>query len=167
MYNIPVYKLKLVKSSSRSVKVEVVKTPQEASQVFSAYLQGEDREHFVAVMLDSKNRVIGIHTISIGSLNESLVHPREVFKAAILANAAAIIVGHNHPSGDPTPSVQDVEVTRELSQAGKYLKIPVLDHVIIEHENRYVSLVEQGLMEVNAPNNASRLSYEHDQDTSE
>ncbi|TVM02686.1 MAG: DNA repair protein [Candidatus Brocadia sp. WS118] len=94
MYKIQVYKIKLVRSSTKSVKVDVVKEVEDAVKVLRTYLEGEDREHFVVLMLDIKWRIIGIHTISIGTLTETLVHPREVFKAAILANAHAIILGH-------------------------------------------------------------------------
>lgn len=95
------------------------------------YLELEDREHFVALLLDSKGAVTGIHTVSIGTLNAAMVSPREVFKAAILANAASIVVAHNHPSGDPTPSPEDEAVTEMLVNAGKLLGIEVLDHVIV------------------------------------
>lgn len=146
-YKLQVYKLRLVRSSTRSVKVEVVKQPEDAANALRVYLENEDREHFVALMLDVKGRIIGIHTISIGTINETLVHPREVFKAAILSNAHAIIVGHNHPSGEATPSVDDIEITRELILAGEYLKIPVLDHVIIGHNGSFVSLMRQELLQ--------------------
>src|SRR5207245_2331486 len=93
-----------------------------------------DREAFVALHLDYKNRLDGLHVVSIGSLSASLVHPREVFKAAILSNAAAIIVVHNHPSGDPTPSREDREITARLKLSGETLGIPLLDHVIVATE---------------------------------
>ncbi len=92
--------------------------------------------------LNTKNNITGINVVSIGSLNSSLVHPREVFKAAILGNAAAIILAHNHPSGDPSPSPEDLEITRRLVEAGKILGIEVLDHVIIG--DRWESLKERG-----------------------
>lgn len=96
------------------------------------------------MMLDVKNRVIGIHTVSIGNLNSAIVSPREVFKAAILANAASIIVGHNHPSGDVTPSPEDIQVTTTLQQAGKLLGIEVLDHIIVGEEGAHTSLKQMG-----------------------
>jgi DNA repair protein RadC len=97
-------------------------------------------------MLDVKNQVIGIHTVSIGNLNSAIVSPREVFKAAILANAASIILGHNHPSGDTTPSPEDIQVTQVLFQAGKLLDIDVLDHVIIGEDGAFCSLRRDGKM---------------------
>jgi DNA repair protein RadC len=110
------------------------------------YLEHEDREHFVTLMLDVKNQVIGIHTVSIGNLNSAIVSPREVFKAAILANAASIILGHNHPSGDTTPSPEDIQVTEVLHHAGTLLHIDVLDHVIIGEEGAFCSLRRDGKM---------------------
>lgn len=105
-------------------------------------MQGLDRENFVVLLLDTKNKVIGINTVSIGTLNSSLVHPREVFKPAILASAAALILAHNHPSGDPKPSREDIEVTKRLIEAGGLLGIQVLDHIIVG--DYCVSLKEQG-----------------------
>jgi len=110
-----------------------------------SYLEGADREHFAAILLDTKNGIIGIHTVSIGALNTSIVHPREVFKAAILANAAGIIVSHNHPSGNITPSEDDKAVTQRLRDAGTILGITVLDHIIIG-EDGYFSFKAQGLI---------------------
>ena len=89
---------------------------------------------------------MGLHRAHVGSLNASIVHPREVMKCAILNNAASIIVGHNHPSGDPTPSREDIEVTKRLAEAGKILGIDVLDHVIVTYTGKNVSLKEKGYL---------------------
>ncbi|MEW6622593.1 MAG: DNA repair protein RadC [Bacillota bacterium] len=94
-------------------------------------MQFLDREHFKVLYLSTKNHVIGIEEVSIGSLNSSIVHPREVFKGAIEKSAAAVILSHNHPSGDPEPSKEDIQVTRRLFEAGQLLGIEVLDHIII------------------------------------
>jgi len=102
-----------------------------------------DREHVVTLALDGKNRVLGFEIVSIGTLTASLVHPREVFKAAILANAAAIIVAHNHPSGDPTPSAEDRAITQRLKDAGELLGIRLLDHVVLG-DGRYHSFADAG-----------------------
>ena len=102
-----------------------------------------DREHFLMLPLDGKNRVLGFEVVSVGTLSASLVHPREVFKAAILANAAAIVVAHNHPSGDPTPSAEDRAITQRLKQAGELLGVRVLDHVVLGAD-RYYSFVDAG-----------------------
>jgi DNA repair protein RadC len=102
-----------------------------------------DREQFVALHVDPKNRLISREVVSIGHLTAALVHPREVFKAAILANAAAIAFVHNHPSGDPEPSRDDLELTRRLQKAGDLLGIPVIDHVVVAR-NGHVSIAERG-----------------------
>jgi DNA repair protein RadC len=106
------------------------------------YLQ---KEHFVCLFLNTKNQVIARETLSIGSLNASIVHPREVFREAIRRSSASLVCVHNHPSGDPTPSPEDVQITRRLADAGKLIGIDVLDHVIIG-DCQYVSLKEQGLI---------------------
>lgn len=121
--------------------------PQEVARLFRSFVGLPDRELFVALLLDGKNRITSIHQISQGSLNQSIVHPREVFKAAILANAAAIILCHNHPTGDPSPSKEDIDITRRLKDAGEILGIKILDHVIIDVESdAYLSFVASGLI---------------------
>ncbi len=102
---------------------------------------GKDKEHFMVLLLDSKNRVIKDEIVSIGTLNSSIIHPREIFKTAIKESANAIILVHNHPSGDPTPSNEDREITEKIFEAGKVLNISVLDHVIVG-ENEYWSWKE-------------------------
>lgn len=102
-----------------------------------------DREQFWALHLDPKNRLVSREVVSIGHLTSALVHPREVFKAAILANAAAVAFVHNHPSGDPEPSRDDFEITRRLVKAGEILGIPVLDHVVVASRG-HVSIAERG-----------------------
>lgn len=102
-----------------------------------------DREQFMLLSLNTKNGVIAIRMISTGSLNANVVHPREVFKAAVLDSAAHIIVTHNHPSGDPTPSREDIEITKKLVESGKILGIDVLDHVIIG-DGRHFSMKGAG-----------------------
>lgn len=109
------------------------------------FLQGEKREHFYAVLLNSKNGVIRIHQVHIGTVNMSIVGPREVFREAIREGAASLIVAHNHPSGDPTPSPEDIDVTQKLADIGAMLDIPILDHVIVG-ERRWVSLKEKGIL---------------------
>ena len=104
------------------------------------YLQ---KEQFLVILLNSKNRVIGMEIVSEGSLTNSVVHPREVFQPAILQHAAAIVVAHNHPSGDPRPSPEDREITRMLKEAGVIMNIPVLDHIIIG-DGTYFSFLEEG-----------------------
>ena len=134
----------------RSVSVNpmsrpVVNSPQDVAHIVMEEMRYLDREHFRVVSLSTKNHVLGISPVSIGSLNSSLVHPRECFKEAIRRNSNAIILLHNHPSGDPTPSQEDIEVTRRLADGGKILGIEVLDHLIIG-DNRFISLKERGIL---------------------
>jgi DNA repair protein RadC len=118
-------------------------TPRDAAAILVPLLQHEPSEVFAILCLSTKHTVIAYHEVSRGTLDSTLVHPREVFKAAILANAAAIIVAHVHPSGDPTPSRQDLQLTRQLTAAGTLLGIEVLDHLIVG-DDRYISLREIG-----------------------
>ncbi len=122
---------------------EKVSTPAQVYSLVKEQLQQEKRELFITILLDVKGYVIAQSVVSIGTLSQTLVHPREVFYAAIKQKAAAIILAHNHPSGDATPSNEDISVTEALIEAGKLLEIPVHDHVIIG-ESGYVSLREMG-----------------------
>ncbi len=119
--------------------------PSDALALLQPRMQLLDREHFVVVSLTTKNRVIAIETASIGSLSSSIVHPREIFKNAVRLSAASVILAHNHPSGDPTPSREDLEITKRLVEAGKLIGIEVLDHLIIG-VNAFTSFKEQGLI---------------------
>ena len=146
-YAIPVYTISLVRDGVQRTTTRRVGSSVDASAVLTQYLDGVDREHFVVLLLDQKSKIIGIHTVSIGSLTGSIVHPREVFKAAMLSNAASIICGHNHPSGDPAPSYADKEMTIRLVTAGKLLDMPVVDHIIIgDGTGRYMSFADEGLL---------------------
>lgn len=131
-------------SAARRGERPVIKSPSDVANLVMEEMRYLDREHFRVVSLNNKNRVLAINPVSVGSLSSSLVHPREVFKNSIKQSAAAVVLVHNHPSGDPTPSREDAEVTTRLAEAGKILGIEVLDHVIIG-DNRYVSLKEKGL----------------------
>ena len=130
-YAITVYRVSLVRESFVQVPSDRVRSAQDAEAIVRQHLADVDREHFVVLLLNRKNVVIGVNTVSVGSLTASVVSPREVFKAAILANAAAIICAHNHPSGDPQPSTEDKVLTARLVQGGELLGIGVLDHIII------------------------------------
>jgi DNA repair protein RadC len=103
-----------------------------------------DREHLVVLMLDAKNHIIGINTVAIGSGNAAHVDVKDIFKPAIIVNALNIIIAHNHPSGDPTPSPEDVRLTEMVVKAGQLLGITVLDHIVVGHK-RFVSLKERGV----------------------
>lgn len=123
----------------------VIKTPADAAGLVMEEMRHLDREHFRALLLNAKNQVIGQEVISIGTLNSSAVHPRELFKSAIKRSAAALILVHNHPSGDPSPSREDVEVTRRLVEVGRLIGIEVLDHLVIG-DNKFSSLKAKGLL---------------------
>lgn len=121
-----------------------INSPADAANLLMLEMGAYDQEHLVVLILDTRNRVIGKSVVYKGSLNTSLLRVGEMFREAIRANAASLIVAHNHPSGDPSPSPEDVAVTRMLVEAGKLLDIPVLDHLVIG-QNRFVSLKERGL----------------------
>lgn len=119
-------------------------SPKEVSDLMMEEMRYLDREHFKALLLNTKNVIICCETISIGSLSSSIVHPREVFKSAIKKSAASVILLHNHPSGNPQPSAQDIDVTHRLVEAGKLLGIEVLDHIVFG-DGVYVSMKEESL----------------------
>jgi DNA repair protein RadC len=121
-----------------------IKSPADAAGLL-ADMGALEQEELRTIIVDTKNQVLKIHTVYIGSLNTAVVRIAEVFREAIRLNAAAIIVCHNHPTGEPTPSAEDVHVTRQLVEAGKLLSIEVLDHLVIGHSGRWLSLKERGL----------------------
>jgi DNA repair protein RadC len=122
-----------------------IRSPKDGADYVMEDLRHLSQEHFVALYLNTKNQVIHQQTVFIGSLNASIVHPREVFKEALKRSAASLLCFHNHPSGDPTPSREDIEVTKRLVDCGIMLGIEVLDHIIIG-DKKYVSLKEKGLV---------------------
>jgi DNA repair protein RadC len=123
-----------------------IRVPGEAAPLLAQYIGDTDREVFVVALLTVRHRVLGLHTVSVGCLTSSLVHPREVFKPAILAGSAALLLAHNHPSGDPEPSAEDIALTRRLTSAGQLLGIEILDHLILGEAGRFVSLRERGVL---------------------
>ena len=141
------YRLQLVRETALEAPPAgpVLDSPSTVSQQLIPLFEGLDREHFVVLALDTRNRPIGANTVSVGTLSASLVHPREVFKFAILANAAAVILAHNHPSGEVAPSKDDIEMTQRLVKAGEILGIDILDHLVLGGED-FCSLKERGLM---------------------
>ncbi|KJS03871.1 MAG: hypothetical protein VR68_00330 [Peptococcaceae bacterium BRH_c4a] len=122
-----------------------IKGPEDAAVMVMEEMRHLDREHFCALLLNTKHQVLARETISVGTLNASVVHPRELFKAAIKKSAAAVILVHNHPSGDPDPSREDLEITRRLQDAGSIIGIEVLDHIIIG-DNKFCSFKAKGLL---------------------
>jgi DNA repair protein RadC len=125
--------------------VPTIRSPQDVSRMVMEDMRFLQQEHFVCIFLNTKNGVIGRETLSVGSLNATIVHPRELYRAAIKRSAASIICVHNHPSGDPTPSSEDIQLTQRLVEAGQILGIDLLDHMIIG-DRKFVSMKELGYM---------------------
>lgn len=123
----------------------VVRSPKDGANYIMESMRHLNQEHLAVLFLDTKNQIIHNRTIFIGSLNSSIVHPREIFREAVKRSAASIICAHNHPSGDPTPSQEDIHVTKRLVEAGKIMGIEVLDHLIIGNR-KYTSLKEKGYL---------------------
>jgi len=131
-------------NGAESAGKPLVRTPEEVVSLVKAGLKDKKKEHFQIILLDTRSRLIKTAGISIGSLDTSIVHPREVFKEALSASAASVIFVHNHPSGDPSPSDDDIKLTERLAKAGEILGIEVLDHVIIGNDC-FLSLKREGL----------------------
>ncbi len=122
----------------------VIKTPENVVELVKGGLKGQKKEHFLVIMLDTRSRLIKVAEVSMGSLDSSIVHPRELFREAISASAASVILAHNHPSGDTMPSEDDIILTKRLEQAGRLMGIDVLDHVIVGGQ-KHLSLKREGL----------------------
>ncbi|MDF2606722.1 MAG: repair protein RadC [Bacillales bacterium] len=135
---------KRINQSSKDDKY-TIRSPHDCADYLKCEMSTLRQEHFVCLYLNTKNQVISKQTVFIGSLNSSIVHPREVFNTAIRKSAASVICAHNHPSGDPTPSKEDIDVTKRLVECGKIIGIELLDHIIIG-DDTYVSLKEKGYL---------------------
>ena len=144
-YRLPRYRVTLVREGCSHTGVKHIHAPEDVHNIIAAEYADAVVETAMMLALDTKNKVIGIFEISRGSLNASIIHPRDIFQRAILVNAASVILAHNHPSGDPTPSPEDVALTKKLAEAGRVMDITVLDHVIVG-EGVFVSLKEQGAL---------------------
>ncbi|MCM3317189.1 DNA repair protein RadC [Rummeliibacillus stabekisii] len=138
-----IVQVKLIREKSILYKERKICSPQDAYHLIYDFLGEVDREHFIVLCLDTKNQPTCIQTVHIGSLNSSIVHPREVLKTALLSNAASIIVAHNHPSGNPAPSPEDIDVTERLKKACTILGISLLDHIIVCTSD-FCSIKEKG-----------------------
>ncbi|MBS3202608.1 JAB domain-containing protein [Turicibacter bilis] len=142
---INIVSIKMVKESSFLYQTRTISSPKDAYEMIKEQLEGLDREQFIIACLNTKNEPINISVVSVGTLNKAIVHPREVFKTAILSNAASIMAFHNHPSGETTPSQQDIQLTNRLYEAGELLGIKLLDHLIIG-DGTFTSLKEKGYL---------------------
>ena len=146
-YSIPGFRIALVREPGvKLAERPQIRVPAEAAPMLAQYIGESDREVFVIAMLTIRHRVLGLHTVSVGCLTSALVHPREVFKPAILSGSAAILAAHSHPSGDPEPSTDDIALTRRLAAGGQVLGIELLDHLILGEGGRIVSLRERGVL---------------------
>jgi DNA repair protein RadC len=145
MYRVPKWRLTVVREGSIPWGTyPKFGNSSEIFEHFKEFMREKDCEYFYALSLDMKNRIIGMHEIAKGSLNQSVVHPREVFKTLLVMNAGMVIFMHNHPSGDPTPSREDKECTNRLVKAGELLGVRVLDHIVFGEE--YFSFADAGML---------------------
>ena len=142
---INIVSIKMVKESSFLYRTRQILSPNDAYEMIKEQLEGLDREQFIIACLNTKNEPTNISVVSLGTLNKAIVHPREVFKTAILSNAASIMAFHNHPSGETTPSQQDIQLTNRLYEVGELLGIKLLDHLIIG-DGTFTSLKEKGYL---------------------
>ncbi len=141
----PVYSREVIRENMPAyITTDRFNSPQQVFEMFKD-LVIETKEHFLCLHLDGKNRIICLDRVSVGSLNQSVVHVREVLKSALLSSAAGTLLIHNHPTGDPSPSPDDIIITNRLKEAGLLISIPVIDHIIIG-DGQYVSFVERGLL---------------------
>lgn len=150
----PIYEIVKIKAERRKLPKKylsdnlenyIVRSPEDFAKIAMKFIGDEDREIFLVACLSVKNEIISLHRCHIGSLNASIVSPREVFKTAFLQNAGSILISHNHPSGNCSPSPEDIDVTTRLVESGKLLGVEVLDHLIVS-DSQYLSLREKGYM---------------------
>lgn len=139
---VDIVSLKIVKESSVLYETRKISNPYDAYKLAKDFLIDSDREKFIVACLNTKNQPVNMQVVSIGSLNSAIVHPREVFKVAMLSNASNIICFHNHPSGNIDPSVEDENITRRLKECGDILGIGLVDHIIVGDNDTYFSFKE-------------------------
>lgn len=146
-YRIPILAPRLVRDGTIQADTRTLNGPGGAASILRSFVPDDGREHFGIVLLNVRNRIIGVVEVSVGCLTSSLVHPRDLYRPAIAGGAAAVILYHNHPSGDVEPSAEDLSITRRLSAAGTLLGIEVVDHIILgDGTDHYVSLHERGIL---------------------
>ena len=147
VYTVGRLRISIVREGTDEYPSGRVETPAAAAELFLKTAPDDAREHFRVLFLSVRHIPIGTHTVSIGCLTASLVHPREVFRMAVIAGAAGLVLTHNHPSGDPEPSAEDLALTRRLAAAGSLLGIEIVDHLITGDATKaWVSLKERGLL---------------------
>jgi DNA repair protein RadC len=143
---IDIVKVQMIKDATIEYGKRAIKNPQDLAELGLKFLGKADREIFLLFCFNTRNHINCIHVVSIGTVNASLVSPREVLKIAILSNASEIALLHNHPSGDVEPSEDDLKITHRLAECGKLFDIKLLDHIIISDEGKYESFMEKGLI---------------------
>jgi len=146
MQRVQIVKIEMVKEKNLMVENKRISSPKDIAEIMFKYLKGADREYLVVITLNTKNDVNSISTVSIGSLNSSIAHPREIFKTAILSNAANIILCHNHPSGDPSFSKEDILLSKRVKECGDILGVQVLDHIVITNTNKFLSMKAEDIV---------------------
>jgi DNA repair protein RadC len=144
--SIDIVKIQMVRDGSIEYGKKPISKPQELAELGLKLLKNADRENFILVCLNAKNFINCIHLVAIGTLDRSIITPREILKTALLANAASIAFVHNHPSNDPAPSPEDVSMTKTLQKCADLFQIKVLDHVIVADDGRYESLLEKNIL---------------------
>ena len=144
--SIDIIKLQVVKDGSIEYGNKAISKPQELAELGLKLVRNSDRENFILICLNAKNFVNCIHLVSIGTLDKAVINPREVMKAALLSNAASIAFVHNHPSGDPAPSPDDISMTNTLGKCADLFQIRVLDHVVVADDGRFESFRERGIL---------------------
>lgn len=145
VYHVQTIRLQVVREREVPFMADRICGPQKAARLARDFLGRPDREHLLEICLNAQNMPVAIHVVSVGELSQAPVHPREVFKAAILANSAGIILAHNHPSGDPLPSNSDIQATKRLVECGELLGVQVLDHIVLG-EPDFTSMKDAGLI---------------------
>lgn len=148
MYNIPQVKLSYVTERGTTTPPRITNS-KATMEILKSIFDHETIEHveyFYCLLLNRHNKVLGVHLVSMGGITGTVVDIRVIFQAAILANACSIVLSHNHPSGNTAPSTQDIDITRKIKEAGKYMDITVLDHIIISAEGNYYSFADEGIM---------------------
>lgn len=137
MKEINIVSLQMVKTGTLSYLKNRISSPEDAAEIMQLFIGNSDREHLILICMNSKNEPTHIQTLSMGSINQTVIHPREIFKTAILSNANSIMLGHNHPSGDVTPSPEDINVTERLMLISEMMGILFYDHIIFSESNTY------------------------------
>jgi DNA repair protein RadC len=140
------FKICMVRENDVNYPNVKISSPQAVAGLVAKYIGFPDREIFIVLAINTRGYVTGIHTVSVGSLDTTIVHPREVFKFAVLSNASFIVVAHNHPSGDMTPSSHDIELTKRLKESGEIIGIDLSDHIILGHDGNYLSFKDKGIL---------------------